>query len=634
MTRAARILFGVLIVATVAAFFVAQRLKHQPAVIQMAGSGSGFTRIFSPNGDGRRDTFTLRFRLKRSTRVTVEVVDTNGTRVATLTENRPVTKYRRVTLRWDGRGSDGEVLKHGRYKLKFVLPDEGRSVVWTSSFLLDRIAPKPKVLRVTADGVASKTSPAILPSTDGRPVTAELLLRGWQPVARVVRTSPGPMDVVARLPVEVTERASGGTRVGGQLRAITGRVTWDGRGEDGSPAPAGTYVIQTCVRDAAAIIGCGPTAGPDGRLPMPEPSGRMRGHGGITVRRIAVQANPVPVKSGHRFTFFVDARGKRYRWVLRRVGTTKPVSSGSSENPILKLDPGSKRGAAYRLTVLAGGDRVDVPAFSNDEQRRPVLVVVPAITWQGLNPLDDDGDGLVNTLQSTKGPRSTRIRASRVFGTLPASFSTTVQPVIEWLVRHRKRFEITTDLALAQQTGAKDSSSGPQLEGRRGVLLVGEARWTTPAAAERLRRFVSDGGTAATLDPSGLHRPVELAGDAPRSRRLQNPGSFDPADAFGIVSRGAVRLDGPLQNDRDEIGLFTGTDGRFDGYTVGWPAESLGDGKRVASAIDRSDHIVIAGARLGKGLVIRTGLPTFAARLRTDPDTSELMSSTWRHLSR
>ncbi len=633
MTRTARIVFGVLIVATVAAFFVAQRLKNQPAVIQMSREFGGFTRVFSPNGDGRRDEFTVRFMLKRATRVTVEIVDQEGMRVATLTENEQAERYTRITLKWDGRDDDGNPQPHGRYRLKFVLPDEGRSVVWASSFQLNRNPPRPKVLRIAADGTRQRNAPAVLPTVDGKPIVAELELDGWRPSARVVRTSPGATEVVARLRVDVTERANGGTRIGGRVKSLRGEASWDGTMDDGRPAPPGTYVIQVCVQEAAQIEGCGPTAGPNG-LPRPEPSGRMRGRGGVTVRKIGVQTSPVPVDAGERLTFFVDARGERYRWILRRVGTERPVASGTATRPALRIDPRSRRGAAYRLTVIAGGERVDVPAFVNDAEEQPVLVVLPAITWQGLNALDDDGDGLANRLQSTDGDSATRIRTSRVFGTLPSSYAASVEPAIEWLVRKRKRFEITTDLALALQSGPDDRSNGPQLEGRSGVLLVGEARWTTPQAAERMRAFVTDGGTVAVLDPAALHRSVELGGNPDRGRRLESPGPFDPADAFGIVSRGAVRLDGPLENERDEIDLFRGTDGRFTGYTTGWPAESLGDGEPVASAIDGSDHTVIVAARLGSGLVIRTGLPDFASRLNDDSNTSELMDSTWRRLSR
>ena len=49
MTRAATGVFFALVVATFAAFFVAQRLKNEPSVVK------GFRRLttISPNGDGR-----------------------------------------------------------------------------------------------------------------------------------------------------------------------------------------------------------------------------------------------------------------------------------------------------------------------------------------------------------------------------------------------------------------------------------------------------------------------------------------------------------------------------------------------------------------------------------------------------
>ena len=51
MTLVARITFLILVAATFAAFFVAQRLKSAPPVITV----NNLARHFSPNGDGLRD---------------------------------------------------------------------------------------------------------------------------------------------------------------------------------------------------------------------------------------------------------------------------------------------------------------------------------------------------------------------------------------------------------------------------------------------------------------------------------------------------------------------------------------------------------------------------------------------------
>ncbi len=85
---------------------------------------------------------------------------------------------------------------------------------------------------------------------------------------------------------------------------------------------------------------------------------------------------------------------------------------------------------------------------------RGVLVVLPYVTWQGRNPADDDGDGAPNTLDlgvpvrpaADHGRRRAAGRAS------PSSEA----PLLRWLDRNGKRYDITTDLALA--AGAARSS--------------------------------------------------------------------------------------------------------------------------------------------------------------------------------
>ena len=643
MTRAARVLFGLLVVATVASFFVAQRLKNQPAILQKVRHSAAF----SPDGDGRRDSLAIYFTVKRGQPVTAEVVDQGGQTVRTLARDLEAGSYRENRLVWDGKADDGRIAPDGVYRLKIVLEDEGRSIVYrASNFALRTADPRPSVVNVAAEGAEPGSGPAILPTVDGRPVVATLRLRGWESTARVVRTGPGPSEVVRELPVTVTERDTDsavrlrdvlpdGPRV---ARALEGTATWDGKLEDGSRAPAGTYVIQVCVRDRAGVLGCGPRqATPTGDdadrpgglgLPVAEDSGRMRGRGGITVRDVGVQANPAPVTAGNRLTFFVDARGERYDWVLRRVGTSRPVERGSSRGTVLKVRTRSERGALYRLAVAVGEHRVEVPAIAADSREQPVLVVLPAITWQGLERTDDDGDGLINTLNGAESSRASRTRVPRTLSALPRRFSQAEHPTLAWLARHRKRFEITSDLALAR-------GQGPKLEGHRGVLLVGEHRWTTPGVAKQYRDYVRGGGVLAGLDPSGLRRSVSLSrADEPISV-LRSPSPFDAQNALGLTSRGAVRLDGPPQNDKDDIGLFTGTDGRFDGYPVGWPLEDLGeDDLLVASAVDAADRVIIAAVKIGDGFVLRTGLPDFASRLGDDSDTSKLMESLWRRLSR
>ena len=68
MTLVARVTFLVLLGATFAAFFVAQRLKSAPPAIRV----KGLAVLFSPNGDGRRDRVRFSMLFKKAGRVTAE----------------------------------------------------------------------------------------------------------------------------------------------------------------------------------------------------------------------------------------------------------------------------------------------------------------------------------------------------------------------------------------------------------------------------------------------------------------------------------------------------------------------------------------------------------------------------------
>ena len=88
--------FAVLVAATFGAFFLAQRLKHAPTVIQQFMA----TPVFSPNRDGRFDRARVSFKLKQADDVTVKVVDDDGDDVRTLAQDAHMPAYRptRFTL--------------------------------------------------------------------------------------------------------------------------------------------------------------------------------------------------------------------------------------------------------------------------------------------------------------------------------------------------------------------------------------------------------------------------------------------------------------------------------------------------------------------------------------------------------
>ena len=104
MTTLARVVFLALVAATFGAFFVAQRLKGAPPVVEMQGR-----RWFSPNGDGRRDRAEITLRVRQSDTLTVDLIDAAGTPVRRLVTERPIHPSSPVRLLWDGRTDDGTI---------------------------------------------------------------------------------------------------------------------------------------------------------------------------------------------------------------------------------------------------------------------------------------------------------------------------------------------------------------------------------------------------------------------------------------------------------------------------------------------------------------------------------------------
>src|SRR4051812_2178564 len=103
MPIVARVTFLILVGATFAAFFVAQRLKNAPSVISVGR----IAHFFSPNGDGKRDVNTISVTLKSADDATIDVVNLEGDRVRRLADGVAMPAHRPLRLRWDGKGDDG-----------------------------------------------------------------------------------------------------------------------------------------------------------------------------------------------------------------------------------------------------------------------------------------------------------------------------------------------------------------------------------------------------------------------------------------------------------------------------------------------------------------------------------------------
>jgi hypothetical protein len=97
--RASRATFALLVVAGLAAFFLTQRLKHTPTVVQRFQ----LTPRFEPTPAGHSKEERISFKLAHSEAATVTIESSAGRRVATLVRDKPLERYKQFSLRWNGR---------------------------------------------------------------------------------------------------------------------------------------------------------------------------------------------------------------------------------------------------------------------------------------------------------------------------------------------------------------------------------------------------------------------------------------------------------------------------------------------------------------------------------------------------
>jgi hypothetical protein len=138
-------IFVLLALATVAAFAVAQRLKREPLILDKVTFSPlvhGKT-VITPNGDGVADLARVRFRLTRSDRGIVEIINGDDRAVKTFTvkvlskRNRVLDRlppgttlpsYKILAVRWNGRTNSGRRAPTGPYRLRVRLLSEDRTL--------------------------------------------------------------------------------------------------------------------------------------------------------------------------------------------------------------------------------------------------------------------------------------------------------------------------------------------------------------------------------------------------------------------------------------------------------------------------------------------------------------------------
>ena len=596
MTRLSTGAFAVLVAATIAAFFVTQHLKVTTPLIQ--GAPRPVPGVIDPLhgvacvGGKNSGSTTISFYLQhRADTVGVYVVNQDEEIVRTVATGR----HMRIDVRnpdgvftWDGREDSGRVAPDGTYYFRVALLHQGRTVDLTSvPVKIKTVPPHPVVKSVT---------PSLIPGTHGLNVTIRYAgneHRGG--TIRIYRTDlPGKPRLVKSF-----------------LTPWSGeQAIWDGTINQ-RPAPAGTYLVGLDVSDAACDTGHYPAHVP--------PAPGSTPHAGVTISYLSAQAPLDPVPAGSDALVQVRSPGLAYHWALARAGTRKVLASGVSDQPSLSVRLPSGHAALYGLRLRSPAGRTNVPIVASGVRSAPVLVVLPALTWQGLNPVDDTGDGLPNTLANGGS-----IELDRPLVDPPPAGIADEAGLLEYLDSAHRPYQLTTDLGLIR-------GMGPRLGGHAVVVLAGSERWLPASERAALRSYVRSGGRLLSLGVDSLRRGVTVTGD-----RALHPTGPSLADALGArVGALAVKSAAPVNVASDGLGLFEGVSAPLNGFRFYQPiAGVLAPGRVMSSAAPAAGgNPAIVGYALGNGVVIDLGVPGFGAALSRDPGAAQLIDRIWTVLS-
>lgn len=590
MRRLPAVAFAALVVATVGAFFVTQHLKSSTPLI--AGFPRPNPQWINPRGTAACDGVSHRYTrisfylLHRADDVDVYVVNSAGAIVRTVASGR----HMRIRVRrpdgeftWNGRTDSGSVAPDGVYRFRVALRQQGRTVQLAQPVMVQTVPPHPRVVSVAPPLIPQGGAPARIRyrGNDGRPVTILVYRTDASATPKLVDSFP------------VSPRAP---------------ATWNGRIR-GRPAPAGAYLIGLEVVDKACNVGRFPASLP--------PAPGSTPNAGLTIRYLAAQPPMAPVAAGSRALVWVDSRQRPYSWTLTRVGARKPVAHGNDHTVALHVPLPRALGAGlYTLSLRSGSHQTTVPLVAHAAKPGPhVLVVLPALTWQGLNPVDDNGDGVPDTLSGGGPVRLTRPLADG----LPPGFGDEAA-LIAHLDHAHLPYDLTTDLGVI-------NGIGPSLSTHTGVVLDGAQRWTALSFGAGLRNFVTQGGTVASIGVDTLRAGVRVTGKV-----ASNPSGLASTDLFGVAAADLARSHDLITVIRDGLHIFSSTSGAFPGFNTFQPLHAPHPPASAAGTSDATTSII--GIRVGRGTVVEVGLPGFGAALANNVDAQEFLGSLWSRLRR
>jgi hypothetical protein len=221
LARGPAILVIVLLAITAAAFVRTeqQKLERSPVIVEDVDP------VFSPVCGCATSSAEIVLRLRRKSRVSLEIVDREDQVVRRLIEDRSVRG--RFVASWDGRTDEGGLAPDGIYRPRLRLASADRAFLLTNRIRVDTRGPRATIVEV---------APRIVtPNGDGRNDRVSIKYR--------LSERGQPLLLV-----------DGAVRVRGQKRR-EGKLEWYGNRARGKRARAGRHRLQIAGVDEAGNLG-------------------------------------------------------------------------------------------------------------------------------------------------------------------------------------------------------------------------------------------------------------------------------------------------------------------------------------------------------------------------------------------
>jgi flagellar hook capping protein FlgD len=290
----ARLLPAVLVVGllggSAAAFAVTERLKLERSPI----FGTQIGKVVSPDS-GRR--VKIVFRLRKSDRLSLAIVDSNDRVVQALISSRHVRAGRKV-YHWAGRDDAGNPVPDGTYKPRVHLAQEHRTILLPNPIIVDTKVPQ--------IALTSRNLTVVSPDGDTEHDYLKVFFKTSEPVRAVLYAN--------------------GREVVRQKSFKARSLQWGRR--NGMPASPGLYRLRLRAIDAAGNLG---------------PPSRVFN---LRIRFIALGRHVIHVSPGGRIRVRVSTDAKHYFW---RIGPRH----GRVRARVLSLAAGPV--GRYRLVVRERG---------------------------------------------------------------------------------------------------------------------------------------------------------------------------------------------------------------------------------------------------------------------------------------